>query len=78
MVEKQDNPAAVTTESEGCELSQQERQRRLDRFWETVERIGERNKDWDPDDVLAEVTAVVEEIRQEQYEREQRAAKERR
>jgi hypothetical protein len=43
----------------------------MDRFWEVVERIGERNKDWDPDEVMAEVTAVVEEVRQEQYEREQ-------
>jgi hypothetical protein len=78
MAENNDTPIAVETSPDDCELSEQERQRRMDAFWEAVERIGERNKGWDPDEVLAEVTAVVEEVRQEQYEREQRAAKERR
>ena len=38
-----------------------------------VERMGELNRDLDPDEVYREVTAVVEEIRQERYEAEQRA-----
>lgn len=44
------------------------------RFWQVVEQIGERNADKDPDEVLADVTAVVEEVRRERSEREQAAA----
>lgn len=51
-----------------------EEQESRDRFWQAVERIRERNKDKDPDEVLAFVTQVVEEVRQERYEREQREA----
>jgi PHD/YefM family antitoxin component YafN of YafNO toxin-antitoxin module len=43
-----------------------------DRFWATVDRIRERNADKDPDEVYQDVTAVVEEVRQERYEAEQR------
>ncbi len=45
-----------------------------DRFWATVDRIRERNADKDPDEVYRDVTAVVEEVRQERYEAEQRRA----
>jgi hypothetical protein len=40
------------------------------RFWQTVEQIRARNADKDPDEVLREVTEVVEEVRRERYERE--------
>jgi hypothetical protein len=43
-----------------------------DRFWTTVDRMRERNADKDPDEVYRDVTEVVEEVRQECYEREQR------
>ncbi len=41
-----------------------------ERFWRAIERIGERNADKDPDEVLRDVTELVEEVRQERYERE--------
>jgi hypothetical protein len=43
-----------------------------ERFWRVVQEIGERNAHLDPDDVLREVTEVVEEVRQERYERARR------
>lgn len=48
---------------------EQERQRAED--WAIIDQIGERNKHLDPDEVLRHVTEVVEEVRQELYEREQ-------
>ncbi|HEU5434641.1 MAG TPA: hypothetical protein VFU81_23405 [Thermomicrobiales bacterium] len=68
--ENNDNPIAEDPSPDDCELSEQERQRRLDAFREAVERIGERNKALDPDEELAFITEIVEEVRQEQYERE--------
>jgi prevent-host-death family protein len=52
-----------------------ERLRRQDaeRAWAVIERVQERNAERDPDAVLADVTAVVEEIRQERYDERQRA-----
>ena len=50
--------------------AEKERQRAED--WAIIERIGERNKHLDPDEVLRHVTEVVEEVRQELYEEEQR------
>jgi hypothetical protein len=41
-----------------------------ERFWQAVERIGRRNADKDPDEILRDVTEVVEEVRRERYERE--------
>jgi len=38
-----------------------------DRFWSTVDRIRERNADKDPDTVLNDITAIVEEAHQERY-----------
>ena len=74
MVQQQDNPTRTVPVPERRELSDEERQQVMDRFWEAVERIGERNRDLDPDLVMAVVTEAVEEVRQEQYEREQREA----
>jgi prevent-host-death family protein len=50
------------------------RQERIERGWATVDRIRERNAHLDPDEVLREVTEIVEEVRQEMYEERQRAA----
>ena len=42
------------------------------RFNDAVEELRRRNSDKDPDEVYREVTAIVEEVRQQQYDREQR------
>lgn len=47
------------------ELLETEKQQCRERMWEAIERIGERNADKDPDEVLADVTAVVAEVRRE-------------
>lgn len=42
--------------------------------WAVIDEIRERNADKDPDEVLHDVTQIVEEVRQERYERRRRAA----
>jgi len=54
------------------------REQAWQRFWATVDRIRERNVDKDADEVYRDVTEVVEEVRQERYERELAAAERRR
>jgi PHD/YefM family antitoxin component YafN of YafNO toxin-antitoxin module len=54
------------------------REQAWQRIWATVDRIQERNADKDPDEVYRDVTEVVEEVRQERYERELAAAERRR
>ena len=49
-----------------------------ERGWAALESIWEKNKDEDPDEVLAEVTAEIEAYRQEEYERRARAEASRR
>src|SRR5205814_730691 len=44
-----------------------------DGHFEALDRIRAKNADKDPDEVLRDVTEVVEEVRQEAYEREQAA-----
>ena len=39
-----------------------------------IDEIRERNADKDPDEVLRDVTRIVEEVRQERYERRRRVA----
>jgi hypothetical protein len=46
---------------------------RRERAWALVRQVQDRNADQDPEEVLREVTEIVEEVRQEQYDR-QRAA----
>lgn len=74
MVEKQDNPIAVAIRPETDEQIMNRNELR-ERFWRAVERISERNADMDPEAELAFITEVVEEVRQERYEREQAEAK---
>ncbi len=47
-------------------------------FWRTVDEIRERNADKDPDAEYAIITQVVEEVRQERYEEQQRESQGRR
>lgn len=42
--------------------------------WATIDRLRERNPDEDPDQVMAVVTEVVEEVRREMYAEEQGTA----
>ena len=69
LVEKKGKPYAVVISPEQYALFARE----LDRALATIEQVRQRNTDKDPDDVLRDVTAVVEEVRQERYEREQQA-----
>lgn len=74
MVEKQGKPVAVVVSPESDEqIWSQEEQR--ERFWRTVERIAERNRDMDPEAELPFITEVVEQVRQERYEQEQAQTK---
>lgn len=66
--------AVVPTSEERLDEDQDEQ----DRFRRALDRIRELNKDEDPDEVLAFVTEVVKEVRQEWHEREQREAQGRR
>lgn len=43
---------------------------RLKNAWKTVERVQDRNADLEPDEVLADLALVVEQVRQERYEQE--------
>lgn len=43
---------------------------KIDRAWETVRRVQDRNADNDPDEVMKFVTEVVEEVRQEAYDKQ--------
>lgn len=77
MIEKQDQPVVVAPSLETDEqVKSQDELREL--FWRAAVRIGERNRDKDPDEILAVVTEVVEEVRRERHEREQREAANRR
>lgn len=42
---------------------------RRERAWALIRQVQDRNADQDPDDVLRDVTEIVEEVRQEQHSR---------
>jgi prevent-host-death family protein len=67
IVERKGKPFAVVISPE----EYQKIQERQERAWKSVERLQELNADKDPEEVLADVTAEVEAVRQERYEREQ-------
>jgi hypothetical protein len=71
-------PTAAVIAPEVGEEVEKQRDARWGRFWQTVDRIRERNADKDPDEILRDVTAVVEEVRQEHHERARREASGRR
>jgi hypothetical protein len=64
-------PGAVVTRAE----AENEIERR---FWQTVDRIREKNADKDPDEELPYITEIVEETRRDRYEQRQREAHDRR
>lgn len=67
VVERKGRPVAVIISPEEYEAFQRDREAR---DWAIIERVQARNADKDPDEILAEVTAAVEEVRQERYERQ--------
>lgn len=69
IVERKGKPFAVVISPEQFERLQKED--RAD--WTRLDQLAERNADQDPDEVLQDVTAVVEEVRQEHYEKEHQA-----
>src|SRR6476660_6824754 len=50
-----------------------DREVQLARAWEILDQVAGRNAHKDPDEILAEVTAEVEAVRQERYERREAA-----
>lgn len=72
MAQNQSNAAVEdNTLDEMCRRVAQREAENRERFWEVVQEIRARNADQDPDEVLRVVTEIVEEVRQERYEREQ-------
>ena len=69
IVERKGKPFAVMISPEQYESLRTG----LERAWSTVDKVRERNADKDPDEVLKDVTTVVEEVRQEMYDTEKRA-----
>jgi prevent-host-death family protein len=69
IVEKKGRPVAVVISPEEYERWQQGQR---ERFMELVREIQDRNAGADPDEGMREVTEIVEEVRRELYEREQR------
>jgi prevent-host-death family protein len=69
IVEKRGKPVAVMISPEDYSLLRRQREA----AFSVIDRIRERNADFDPDDVLRDTTEVVEEVRQERYEQRQRA-----
>jgi prevent-host-death family protein len=68
IVEKEGKPLAVVISPEQFEALQQ----RLTCAWATVDRVRERNASKAPEEVLNEVSAEVEAVRQERYAAERR------
>lgn len=69
MVEKKGKPFAVLISPE--QYGELQREEQAD--WAALEELGRTNAREDPAEVLRDVTEVVEEVRQERYEREQAA-----
>lgn len=71
IVERKGKPFAVVISPEQYETIRQG----IEGAWATIEKVQERNADQDPDEVLQDVTAVVEAVRQERHAKRQQAAK---
>lgn len=64
VVEKKGRPVAVIISPELFQRLQEEDAR----DWAIIEAVGARNADKDPDELMADVTAEVEAVRQEMYD----------
>jgi prevent-host-death family protein len=72
IVERKGKPVAVlVSPDQFARLPKEKTEKSDDELWATIERIRERNKDKDPEEVYREVTAIVEEVRRELHDREQ-------
>ena len=71
IVERKGKPVAVLISPEQWERYQQQTKERL---FEAIDRLQERNRDTDPEEVERDVTEAVEEVRRERYERRQPSA----
>ncbi|MDQ3692256.1 MAG: hypothetical protein M3464_01330 [Chloroflexota bacterium] len=69
-MDQQRAPGAVIN-PDPDELSEEERTKRA---WAEIDRIRARNQHLDPEEEMAFITRVVEEVRQEMYEEELREA----
>src|SRR5687768_7515224 len=69
---------AVDGETLGIVISPKEYERlrgdRIERNWEIIQRVQERNADKDPDEIMRDVNQAVEEVRQQYRERQQQSA----
>ncbi|MGH2459696.1 MAG: type II toxin-antitoxin system Phd/YefM family antitoxin [Chloroflexota bacterium] len=74
IVEKKGRPFAVVINPEDYEWLVAEREK----AWSAIRSIQERHADKDPDEVLRDVTAEVEAVRQEMYEERQGTGRKRR
>ncbi len=67
IVEKKGKPYVVVISPEQYERLRQQ----VERDWARIDQLRERNADADPDEVLSDVTAVIETVRRERYEQRQ-------
>ena len=74
IVERKGKPFAVVISPEQYEAIRQG----IEVAWATIEKVQERNANEDPAEVLRDVTAVVEQVRQERYDQQAKATKGRR
>lgn len=65
IVEKKGKPVAVVISPEQYEAFQKEEER----LWRVVDQIRDRNVDNDPDEVLRDVTSIVEDVRKTRYDK---------
>ena len=65
IVERKGKPYAVVISPQQFEAFS----KKLERAWSSLEQVQERNTDEDPEDVVSNVTNVVEEVRRERFER---------
>ncbi len=65
IVEKKGKPVAVVISPEQYEAFQKEEQR----LWRIVDQIRDRNVENDPDEVLRDVTSIVEDVRKTRYDK---------
>jgi prevent-host-death family protein len=65
IVEKKGKPIAVVISPEQYEAFQKEEER----LWRVVDQIRDRNVSNDPDELLRDVTAVVEDVRKTRYDK---------
>jgi prevent-host-death family protein len=70
IVEKKGRPMAVLISSEQYDQYNAYRRTVMERFGQARDEIQARNANKDPDEIYRDVTAIVEEVRREQHERE--------